>query len=99
MAELIEVDYGKLEEAHKKFRAEADVVTRIIRDIRARMEPLEDGGWKGDAADAFFREMHNEVVPACTRLQKAFSEAATITKQVGQTVQKAEQDATNTFKL
>ena len=99
MADLIEADYGKLEQVHKQFTSQADIFAKTIKDIRSRMDPLEDGGWKGDAATAFFREMNDEVLPACVRLHKALQEAAASTKQIGETVQKAEQDATNTFKI
>ena len=99
MADLIEADYGKLEQIHKQFSREADNVNKMIKDVRARMAPLQDGGWKGDAAAAFFSEMNGEVLPACLRLKKALREAAATTKRVGKTVQKAEQDAKNAFKI
>jgi len=99
MADLIEADYGKLEQVHKQFSRQADTMNKMIKDIRARMAPLQDGGWKGDAADAFFNEMNGEVLPACLRLKNALSEAASTTKRIGQTVQKAEQDAKNAFKI
>ena len=99
MADLIEADYGKLEQVHKQFSRQADTMNKMIKDIRARMAPLQDGGWKGDAADAFFSEMHGEVLPACLRLRKALREAASTTKRIGKTVQKAEQDAKSAFKI
>jgi len=98
MADLIEVDYGKLEEVHKKFDEQAEAFAKTIRDIRSRLEPLEDGEWQGDAADAFFKEMNNVLLPASNRLHKAFNEAASATKRIGDTAHKAEQDAVNAFK-
>jgi len=99
MADLIEVDYRKLEQVHKQFSRQSDSMDKMIKNVRARMAPLQDGGWKGDAADAFFSEMNGEVLPACFRLKKALSEAAETTKRIGQTVQRAEQDAKNAFKI
>lgn len=99
MADLIEADYGKLEQVHKQFSRQAESVNKLIKDVRARMAPLQDGGWQGDAADAFYREMQGEVLPACMRLQKALREAASTTKRIGNTVQKAEQEAKNAFKI
>jgi WXG100 family type VII secretion target len=99
MADLIEVDYEKLGQAHKKFTEQAEAFAKTIRDVRARLEPLQSGGWKGDAADAFFKEMNDIVLPSSNRLQKAFNEAAAVTKRVGDTANKAEQDAVSAFKL
>ncbi len=99
MANLIEVDYGKLEKVHKQFSRQADEVTKVIKDVRARMAPLQDGGWQGKAADKFFREMHGMVLPAYRRLYKGLTEAAATTKRVGGTVQKAEQEAKSAFKI
>ena len=99
MADLIEADYGALDQVHNKFTQEAEAFEQTLRNIRARMEPLEDGGWIGDAADAFFREMNDEVLPACQRLHQAFEQAAATTKKVGDTVHEAEQEATNAFKI
>ena len=99
MADLIEVDYEKLDQAHKKFTEQAEAFNKTIRDVRAKLEPLQSGGWKGDAADEFFKEMNDIVLPSSTRLQKAFNEAAAVVKRVGETANKAEQDAVNAFKL
>jgi len=99
MADLIEVDYEKLGQVHKKFTEQAEAFAKTIRDVRAKLEPLQSGGWKGDAADAFFKEMNNVVLPSSNRLHKAFNEAAAVTKRVGDTAHNAEQDAVNAFKL
>lgn len=100
MSDLIEVDYEKLDQAHKKFTEQAEAFNKTIRDVRAKLEPLQGGkGWMGDAADAFFKEMNDVVLPSSTRLHRAFNEAAAVIKRIGDTVHKAEQDAVSAFKL
>ena len=99
MGDLIEVDSEKLGQVHKKFTEQAEAFANTLRDVRAKLEPLQNGGWKGDAGDAFFKEMNDVVLPSSTRLQKAFIEAAATTKRVGDTANKAEQDAVNAFRL
>jgi WXG100 family type VII secretion target len=99
MADLIEVDFAKLDQVHKKFTEQAEAFNKTLRDVRAKLEPLQGGGWKGDAADAFFKKMNDVVLPASNRLHKALNEAAATTKRVGDTAHNAEQDAVNAFKL
>ncbi|HQF69823.1 MAG TPA: WXG100 family type VII secretion target [Promineifilum sp.] len=100
MAELIQVDYEKLDQAHKKFTEQAEAFDKTLRDVRAKLEPLQGGkGWMGDAADAFFKEMDDVVLPSSTRLHKAFNDAAGVIKRIGDTAHKAEQDAISAFKL
>ena len=99
MGDLIEVDYEKLGQVHKKFTEQAEAFANTLRDVKAKLEPLQNGGWKGDAADAFFKEMNDIVLPSSNRLEKAFTEAAATTKRVGDTAHKAEQDSVNAFRL
>jgi len=99
MGDLIEVDFEKLGQVHKKFTEQAEAFANTLRDVRDKLAPLQKDGWKGDAADAFFKEMNDIVLPSSNRLHKAFTEAAATTKRVGDTANKAEQDAVNAFKL
>lgn len=99
MAEQIEADYGVLEQIHKKFLEQSEAIQKTVQNLHNRMQPLEDGGWVGKGSDAFFKEMNNTVFRACDSLKRALDEAAETTKKVGQTVQQAEQDAKNAFRV
>lgn len=99
MAEQIEADYGTLEQVHKKFVEQSEMFQETVRNLHSRMEPLEDGGWVGKGSDAFFDEMNSVILPACARLKQAYEQAADTTKQIGETMQQAEQDAKNAFRV
>jgi len=99
MADEIRVDYEVMDEVGKKFNEQAEVVEQMLRKIRARMEPLEDGKWQGKTARAFFGEMNNSVLPAWQRLHQALQGGAAKVKEVSDTMHQAEQDAMSMFKI
>lgn len=100
MSDQIQADYGKLKKAQDKFVQQSQIVSGVLKDMRAKLQPLQGGkGWQGSAANKFFREMHDDLLPRTQRLEKALSEAADVVKQVTKTVQNAEQEAKNAFRV
>ena len=65
--------------------------------MRSSVQQLEDGGWIGRGADAFFSEMQSVVFPAVQRLESSLNDASSTTKQIAQNMQQAEQDAQSLF--
>jgi hypothetical protein len=58
---------------------------------------LEQGGWEGQGATAFYDEMQNEVFPAMQRLMSALSEAQMVTLQIRDIIWQAEEEAASVF--
>jgi WXG100 family type VII secretion target len=99
MAEQIEANYEVLEQVVSKFTQLCQDVGNMRQYLNNSYEPLADGGWQGDAAEAYFSEVRDEVGPQCRRLQEAFEQAAEATKKVAATMEQAEEEAGNNFQV
>lgn len=97
MTERIEVRYDAMEQFAAKFQAQAQSVAAVLQRVRSTMQELENGGWKGRGADAFFAEMNGEVLPGIQRLQAAMEEAQPNTRRMVEIMQHAEQEAASLF--
>lgn len=97
MSDQIEADYDQLEQVAMRFAMQAQATEQMLGTIRSRISNLENGGWIGLGADAFFAEMEGEVIPAIDRLCQVFQESARISRYSIQTLQQAEQEACSLF--
>jgi WXG100 family type VII secretion target len=93
----VEADYDQLTQVASRFAAQAQATEQTISRVQSSMSNLEDGGWIGRGSDAFFSEMHQEILPALQRLRQALEEANRVTNQITQTMQQAEEDASARF--
>ena len=91
--DTIQVDYEQLEEIAKRFSMEAERINDLIRVILLPYQQLQDGGWEGKAATAFFQEMEGEILPILYRLLEAFESGETTVAQIAQRFQTAEEEA------
>jgi WXG100 family type VII secretion target len=99
MADEIKADYSQLEQIRSRFGNEEQAVYQVHMNLIKPFDQLENGqGWIGKGSDAFYREMHDVVFPALTRLQAALSEAGEKTKKIADTMRQAEQDAASPFR-
>lgn len=99
MADEIRADYDQLQAVASQFGAQSEAVGALLQKVKASMNPLESGGWLGDAANAFFAEMEGDVLPATMRLQQALDEANQTVQSIVQIVRQAEDDASSPFKV
>lgn len=97
MADEVRAEYDQLEQVAGKFTNQAQVIQDMLQQVRGKMDQLQDGGWIGLGADAFFAEMQSVVLPAVQRLESALTDASDSTRQIGQTLQQAEQEACSIF--
>ncbi len=96
MADEIRVDYRQLSQVASQFSRQATAINQMRQRVRRSMSQLR-GSWIGKGSDQFFAEMDDKVLPATERLYKALQEASSVTKQIAQLVQQAEQDAAAPF--
>lgn len=96
MADEIRVDYRQLSQVASQFSRQATAINQMRQRVRRSMSQLQ-GSWIGKGSDQFFAEMNDKVLPATERLYKALQEASSVTKQIAQLVQQAEQDAAAPF--
>lgn len=99
MANEVRASYNELEQLSNRFARSQSEIQQMIQQVRNAMQPLENGSWIGRGSDAFFREMRGEVAPAVTRLQQALGEASRTTKDIVQTMQQADEQASAPFRV
>jgi WXG100 family type VII secretion target len=97
MADEIKADYEQLEQIANRFGNQADEIHDMLEQVRNSMDRLEPD-WIGRGSKAFFREMQGEVLPAVRRLYQALREANKVTKEIVQTMQQADEEASSPFR-
>lgn len=97
MADQFRINYDEVQQVVSRFSNQAQAVQKIIDAVRGSYGPLEEGKWKGTAADAFFAEMTNVVFPSATRLQQALEEGSRAAAEVLQIGRTGEEEASAVF--
>ena len=98
MVDEIRADYDQLGQVASRFTSQSQAIEGMLRAVRGRLEKLENGGWIGLGANAFFAEMRGEVLPAVTRLIEALAEGAQVTNEIGRHIHEAEDQASALFR-
>src|SRR3970040_211694 len=88
---IIRADYDQMPEISKRFEREAVNVKRSIDSLKRTIEVLKGGDWFGEGANAFYREMESEVMPAMQRLLKALEMGSGVTKAIERLLHETEQ--------
>ncbi|MCA0354788.1 MAG: WXG100 family type VII secretion target [Chloroflexi bacterium] len=92
-ADIVQHKADDMEQVGSRFQKLHDQQVQMESMIRQMYEQLRNGGWQGDAAQAFFAEMTDEVFPTLKRLQTALTTASAVTKQISQIFGQAEEEA------
>lgn len=98
MSDQIQADYDKLGQVASRFDRQAQSTREMTRKVRAAMQKLEQGGWMGRGADAFFSEMNSVVLPALARMEQALQTGSQVSKEISQKMRTAEDEACSPFK-
>lgn len=96
-AEVIQAKYDALEVIAQKFGQESEASSEMYGRIQQAIQSLEQGGWEGKGSSAFFAEMNQTVNPALQRLINALDEARSVTLEIKQIIQQAEEEAAAPF--
>ncbi len=99
MFDEIRADYDQLDQVASQFANQSQAIQQMTQNIRGSMDPLEGGGWIGEAASSFYEEMASLVTPANERLEQALDEASRVTKQISQIVRQAEEESGSFFSV
>ncbi|MCB0191785.1 MAG: WXG100 family type VII secretion target [Anaerolineae bacterium] len=94
---IIQADYEQLEDIARQFTGQGESTEALLKNIRNKFEQLENGGWIGRGADAFFKEMNGELLPAITRMGAALELASKTTLEINNIVRQSEEEAANLF--
>lgn len=94
---LTQLNYETLEHIAKDFHQEGEDIARIHRTLSQKVNSLH-GKWVGRAADAFFAEMEDELLPSTERLARALLTSETILNQIVKTFHDADSQTVNYYK-
>jgi WXG100 family type VII secretion target len=97
-AEIIQAEYDQLDNIASRFTGNAEAIADMHRRVENAMQALQNGGWEGEGATAFFAEMDETLFPAMMRLNQSLEQAQSVTLQVKGILQAAEEDAAWPFK-
>ncbi len=98
-APKVRSDYEQLRSVQKAFSSQADALQGMNQNVKACMSTLEGRDWIGKGAQAFYKEMNDQVLPTLQRLQRAMAEGARVTQQISQIMKEAEDEASGCFHL
>ncbi|MEM7802613.1 MAG: WXG100 family type VII secretion target, partial [Chloroflexota bacterium] len=94
MAEdILQIDYSQIDLIAAHFNTQAETVDQLLANLNQQVSSVRDGGWLGEAAEAFFSEYQDLVEPGIVRLSEALSEGNRITLQMSALLQNAEEEA------
>lgn len=96
-ADLIQAKYDELDSIAKRFQSESEAQQQLLQQVKAAVNNLQQGGWEGEGATAFFAEMDSEIFPTMQRLDAALESASSVTLNVSQIIRDAEEEAAALF--
>jgi WXG100 family type VII secretion target len=91
--ELVQVQYDALSDTKKRFEQQSQAIQEMHVMIRRAVDQLQNGGWIGGGADAFYAEMEDVVEPAIRRLVAALDLGGEVTAGTSQKLSEADQQA------
>lgn len=97
MADKFRGHYAQLKDIAKTFGDQGSEVQSMIQDLKSKQQQLEGGDWKGDAANKFYTEMNGPVYKALNNLQKALTEANSITTKIAKLTKDTEDNTSKIF--
>jgi WXG100 family type VII secretion target len=97
-ANKVQLNYEEVFGIRDRFARQADVVNTMMQTVRSKMDVLQNGGWIGHGADAFFQEMQNEVLPGVQRLQSALTQASSELQRMSDHAREIEEAAAAVFR-
>jgi WXG100 family type VII secretion target len=94
---IIQSEYDTLDSIAARFGQQFEVNSALYSQVERSFLTLSQEGWEGRGSAAFASEMQSEVLPALQRLNHALSEAQSVTLQVRDVLQEAEEEAARLF--
>jgi WXG100 family type VII secretion target len=81
----------------KSLKAEEDEIMNLLKNTKSRVESLHGNQWVGEAADRFFNEMEQMVLPAMSRLARALGVGADVAQEIMNTIRQADEETQSYF--
>lgn len=96
--EIVQAQYEELATIGQRFARQAEASAALRQQVERCADALRQNGWQGRGASAFGEEMDNVVTPVMERLHAALTQSHTVTMQIIEIVQQAEEEAADPFK-
>ena len=97
-ADIVQAQDEQLTAVARRFGGQAEATARLSQQINRCMQALNQGGWEGRGAKAFFGEMEREIVPAMERLSAALERGEAVTIRIHAIMRPAEDEAARPFR-
>ncbi len=94
---IIQAEYDKLDDIAGRFAKNAESTVDMRSRIEQSVQALRSGRWEGAGSISFFTEMERDVFPVMTRLTDTLEQAQSVTLQVKDIFQAAEEEAARPF--
>ncbi len=92
-----QLKYDELAQIAKRFKDEGEDIAKLHSVTRARVRDMRKE-WVGEAAERFFAEMENEVLPALERLSRALFFTQDVTLNISKIIRNADEETATYFK-
>lgn len=97
MATVVKLNYADLSAIVGKFRNEAQDIDGLLKQTKGKVESLHNNQWIGEAADKYFQEMEQHVLPAVARLVTALGTAGDAAQKCADTIRNFDQETKSYF--
>lgn len=98
MSDLVRVEYEKLSDVASRFSKQGEAANALLQMLMGKLSPLRAGSFKGEAADTFFQEMDDTLLPAVKRLQEIMAESSAVTNETARLFGQADEESSSRFK-
>ncbi len=92
-------EYPAMQAISKQFQSEQTDIQNLLNQTKSKVETLHGNLWQGDAADKFFEQMENTILPSMNRLVSALGRASEVTQKVSDTIQQADEGTKGNFAI
>lgn len=98
MMSLLQVNYDDLMQISKLFRDDGDDLAQVYSRLRKEMQALQHD-WVGEAAETFFAEMEEVLLPALKRAYEAMYFSNDVTRKIVKLIHDADEETGSYFNV
>ncbi|PKN92848.1 MAG: hypothetical protein CVU44_12515 [Chloroflexi bacterium HGW-Chloroflexi-6] len=98
MTSVLQVNYDELSQIAELFRDDGDDLAQVYSRLRKEMQALQHD-WVGEAADTFFAEMEEVLLPALQRTYEAMYLTNDVTRKIMKLIHEADEETGGYFKV
>lgn len=97
MANTQQVNYDEMQAIIKQLEGEEEEIKGLLNQTKSKVESLHGSQWMGEAADKFFNEMENTVLPKTAKMIYALNVAGHVAKQIINIIHQADEETKGFF--